>query len=68
MCIRDREYIDALPKEITVIEKEGSYEVDGVKITGIPVFHDEEQGKQRGIVITYVTVSYTHLDVYKRQG
>ena len=51
---RNQEYIDALPKESTVIEKEGSYEVDGVKITGIPVFHDEEQGKQRGIVITYV--------------
>ncbi len=51
---RNADYLSALPKESTVIEKEGSYEVCGIKITGIPVFHDEEQGTLRGTVVTYI--------------
>ena len=36
-----------------IIEKEGCYEIDGVKITGIKAYHDNEQGKERGSVIIY---------------
>lgn len=47
-------YIAALPKESVVIDKEGSYEIDGMKITGLSVYHDEQQGAERGKVVTYL--------------
>jgi L-ascorbate metabolism protein UlaG (beta-lactamase superfamily) len=36
-----------------IIAKEGNYEVDGVKITGIKAYHDNAEGKEKGNVIIY---------------
>ena len=47
-------YLAALPKESSVIDKEGSYDVCGIKSEGIPVYHDEQQGAVRGTVVTYL--------------
>jgi len=38
----------ALPGNPRIIDKEGDYEVAGIKIKGIPAFHDARQGKERG--------------------
>jgi len=37
-----------------VIDKKGEYEVSGIKIKGIPCFHDESGGKERGNNIIFV--------------
>ena len=37
-----------------VVKEAGSYEFSGVKITGIPCFHDDAQGAKRGSNIIYV--------------
>jgi L-ascorbate metabolism protein UlaG (beta-lactamase superfamily) len=52
------DHVDGLPyvkKDGTVvIDKSGSYEVKGVKITGVPTYHDESRGAKRGPNIVYV--------------
>ncbi len=48
------DYLKALPEGSVVIDKEGSYEACGIKITGIPVCHDEQQGAERGMVVSYL--------------
>lgn len=37
-----------------LIEEPGEYEINGVHIQGIPAFHDDTQGKERGEIITYL--------------
>jgi L-ascorbate metabolism protein UlaG (beta-lactamase superfamily) len=37
-----------------VIDKPGSYEVRGVKITGVPTYHDESRGAKRGPNTVYL--------------
>jgi len=44
----------SLPGKPQVIDKEGEYEVSGIKIKGIPCFHDESGGKERGGNIIFV--------------
>lgn len=51
---RNQAYLDGMPSGSILIEQEGVHEADGVKITGLPVWHDEQQGAQRGKVITYL--------------
>lgn len=43
--------VEGAPK---VISKPGEYEIGGVFITGIPTFHDSDQGKNRGKNIAYL--------------
>ena len=38
----------------TIIDKKGNYEIAGIKITGIPVYHDTKQGQERGNNIIFV--------------
>jgi L-ascorbate metabolism protein UlaG (beta-lactamase superfamily) len=44
----------SLPGKPQVIDKEGEYDVSGIKIKGIPCFHDESGGKERGRDIIFV--------------
>ncbi len=44
----DHNNVKALLGSPIVLNKEGTHEVDGVEITGIKSFHDDEQGEQRG--------------------
>ena len=44
----------AISNSAFLIEEPGEYEINGVHIKGIPVFHDDVQGKERGEVIAYV--------------
>lgn len=46
----DTSQIEGIP---LVIEGPGEYEVKGVKITGLPSFHDDQKGSQRGINTIY---------------
>ena len=54
MCIRDRGYIDSYLE----------------KYSGVRRYMEEikEKARQDGYVTTLWAVSYTHLDVYKRQS
>lgn len=44
----DHNYFAALEGDPEIIDKPGSYERGGVKITGVHSFHDEVQGAKRG--------------------
>jgi len=45
----DHGYRDLFPKAETVIDAPGDYRLkNGVHVTGIPAFHDDAQGAQRG--------------------
>ncbi len=37
-----------------LIEEPGEYEINGIHIQGISAFHDDSQGKERGIITIYV--------------
>lgn len=37
-----------------IINQKGDYEVGGIKIKGIPVYHDTKQGKERGNNIIFI--------------
>ncbi|WP_066645356.1 MBL fold metallo-hydrolase [Christensenella timonensis] len=50
----NHEYVDGLKPGYTLIEKPGDNIVDGVKIRGIELDHDEEGGAQRGKVVAYL--------------
>lgn len=50
----DHNYIKALPGKPTIIDKKGNYEIAGIKITGIPVYHDARQGRDRGDNIVFI--------------
>jgi len=50
----DHNYTKKLAGKPAVIDKKGSYEIAGIKITGIPVYHDTKQGKERGNNIIFV--------------
>lgn len=52
----DHNNIRAVSKKgakLTVIEKEGNYDLPGVEITGIKSYHDDVQGKKRGENVIY---------------
>ena len=37
-----------------LIAEAGEFEAGGIRVTGIPVWHDDRQGSERGQVITYL--------------
>lgn len=50
----DHSYFAAVPGTPIRITEPGTFEVLGVRITGIPTWHDAEQGRLRGPNIAYV--------------
>lgn len=44
----DHNYFDAAAGSPTVLNDIGSYEIDGIRFTAIPSFHDTEGGAKRG--------------------
>ncbi len=44
----DHNYTDAISGEYRMLDGPGEYEVAGVFIQGVPSFHDDRQGKDRG--------------------
>ncbi|MDI6732862.1 MAG: MBL fold metallo-hydrolase [Planctomycetota bacterium] len=50
----DHNYTKTLSGSPKIITRTGSYEVAGIKITGIPVYHDTKQGRERGDNIIFV--------------
>lgn len=44
----DHNYTQAVSGSPQVIDKEGEYEAAGIKIKGVPTFHDKNQGQDRG--------------------
>jgi L-ascorbate metabolism protein UlaG (beta-lactamase superfamily) len=39
-----------------IVDKPGEYEVGGISVFGVPTFHDDDQGTQRGANIIFTTV------------
>lgn len=50
----DHSYVREIKGKFTRIDKEGSYDVAGVKISAIPCFHDPSKGKERGNNLIFV--------------
>ncbi|MCK5579053.1 MAG: MBL fold metallo-hydrolase [Planctomycetes bacterium] len=50
----DHNYTQAVSGSPQVIDKEGEYETAGIKIKGVPTFHDKNQGQDRGHNIVFV--------------
>ncbi len=50
----DHNNIKGVKGELFVIQGPGEYEVKGVFVQGIPSFHDDVQGKERGMNTIYV--------------
>ncbi len=50
----DHNYIKDIKGKFVHISKAGSYEAKGVKIKGVPSFHDSSQGRERGNNIIFV--------------
>ena len=44
----DHNYVRDIKGKFTRIEKEGAYDIVGIKIRAIPCFHDASKGKERG--------------------
>jgi L-ascorbate metabolism protein UlaG (beta-lactamase superfamily) len=61
----DHNNVEAVKGEPFVIENPGEYEVKGVFIQGIPSFHDDKQGKERGLntifIIEAEDIRFCHL-------
>ena len=66
MCIRDRGY------EVSGSDRTRSHKTEALEAHGVKVLigHKPEnvRGAQLVIYSAAIAVSYTHLDVYKRQG
>ena len=50
----DHNYKEGVHGDYVLIDKEGEYEIDGIKIKGITQPHDESYGAKRGNVVTYL--------------
>ena len=50
----DHNHVADIRGKFTRIDKEGAYDVAGVKIQAIPCFHDPSQGKERGKNLMFV--------------
>lgn len=57
---RDHNNIKAISGNPFIIDAPGEYEVKGVYIQGIPSWHDDKQGKERGENIIY-TIEFENL-------
>jgi L-ascorbate metabolism protein UlaG (beta-lactamase superfamily) len=44
----DHDYVALMPQSIKKFDSPGVYDLDGIKITGIPSFHDKSKGSKRG--------------------
>jgi len=44
----DHGYVALLPETAKKLDSPGSYEFDGIRITGLPSFHDKSKGSKRG--------------------
>jgi len=44
----DHSSVDVVKGDFERLDKPGTYEKDGIKITGVATFHDEENGAKRG--------------------
>lgn len=44
----DHGYVELLPKEALRVDSPGTYDFEGIKVTGIPSFHDKSKGSKRG--------------------
>lgn len=50
----NHEYVDGLKHGYTLIKEAGDYIVCGIKIKGIDLFHDEQEGKLRGKTLAFL--------------
>lgn len=50
----DHNNVESMPEGAFVLNGPGDYEVKGVAVTGIPTFHDDKEGKERGTNTAYV--------------
>jgi L-ascorbate metabolism protein UlaG (beta-lactamase superfamily) len=50
----DHSYSAGIEGHPTIIDKAGSYDMGGVRITAIPTFHDSARGGERGDNLVYV--------------
>lgn len=50
----DHNYVGSIKGKFTRIEKEGSYDMAGVKVKAIPCFHDPSKGSERGTNLIFV--------------
>ncbi len=50
----DHNYVGDIKGAFKLINKPGNYEEKGVRITGIPTFHDQSGGRERGENIIYI--------------
>ena len=64
MCIRDRgkTFVAALPSYLVALSGKG------VHVVTVNDYLAKRDGEMIGRVHRFLAVSYTHLDVYKRQG
>ena len=44
----DHNYTSGISGDFVVVSGPGEYEIKGIKITGIPLFHDDKEGLERG--------------------
>ena len=50
----DHNNVSAIAGQPFIINGPGEYEVKGINITGIPAFHDQKQGEERGLNTIYL--------------
>lgn len=50
----DHNNVESMPEGAFVLNGPGDYEIKGVAVTGIPTFHDDKEGKERGANTAYV--------------
>lgn len=50
----DHNAVRTIPGKPQIIQSAGEYSVNGVKITGVRTFHDQNQGAQRGENIAFI--------------
>ena len=51
---KNQAYLDGMRDGDVLIAEAGEFEAGGIRATGIPVWHDDRQGSERGQVITYL--------------
>lgn len=50
----DHNNLESIKSNPFIIDSAGEYEIKGIFIEGIPAFHDEKQGKERGEITCYI--------------
>jgi len=44
----DHDYIREIPDAVPKLDKPGAFNINGIKVTGIPSYHDKQKGAKRG--------------------